>query len=618
MAAPVPRAGFLDKRYGLDLRSLALLRIGLAWVILADLFTRMGDLVAHYTDAGVLPRQAASEILPASYWSIHLLSGQAGIQVLIFLVAVILALALLVGYKTRLVTIVSWAMLISLHNRNPALIFAADDVLRAVMFWAMFLPLGAKYSLDSALNTASQDLPQRFFGVATVAFMVQQCFIYMFSAFFKTTSPTWWSEGSAVYYALSFDQYVTPLGAWLLNLGGLLSLFTVVTLILEWLGPLLLFVPVRTDLFRNIAIVTFISLHLGFGLTLNLGIFPALSVVTWLAFIPTSTWDSWAKHCYGPKHDGLVIYYDVDCGFCKKVVHLIRTFLLLSRTPLRTAQSDSVICAAMERENSWVVVDWTGKHHYKFEAIAYVMSLSPVFWILAPLLRWSPVLVVGNRFYETIANNRRRAGMFTRPLKFHHSFPTRVSRMEHSLVAILLVLVSVWNVRSITNHHAFIDRPSPMIQALRRITNSRTANRLHGPMQVMRLDQSWSIFSPSPPRDDGWYVVQGTLIDGSRVNLLQPHQVISNNKPTLAQRQAIYKNLQWRSYFINLNRSLGKELYPYYGAYICGQWNRQNVGEQQLTSIEVSFVEERTVPPGEIQTTEETQPWQQNCNRSPE
>ncbi|MFG6100040.1 DCC1-like thiol-disulfide oxidoreductase family protein [Leptothoe sp. ISB3NOV94-8A] len=612
MADTVPRLGFLEKRYGLDLRSLALLRIGLALVILADLLTRLGDLVAHYTDAGVLPRQAAAEILPDGYWSLHLISGQAWVQALIFLVAVILALALLVGYKTRLATIASWALIVSLHNRNPALIFAADDVLRAIMFWAMFLPLGAKYSIDSALNTAAQSLPKRFFGAASVALMVQQCYIYMFSAFFKTTSSTWWPEGSAVYYALSFDQYVTPLGAWLLNLGALLPILTFFTLVLEWIGPLFIFVPIRTALFRNIAIVTFILLHLGFGLTLNLGIFPALSIVTWLVFIPTSTWERWDKRCYGREHHGLVIHYDADCGFCKKVVHLIRTFLLLPDTPLRTTQSDPDIFAAMERHNSWVVVDWQGKYHYKFEAIAYVCSVSPVFWFLAPVLRWSPMMKVGTRFYDAIANNRRRAGLVTRPFKFK-AFSVSASWFGNSLTAILLILTSIWNFRSITHHHAFVDNPHPTIRALRRVTNSRTANRLHIPMQATRLDQSWSIFSPGPPRDDGWYSVVGTLADGHTVNLLQPHQPISADKPTLAQRQAIYKNLQWRTYFINLNRALGQQLYPYYGKYVCRSWNHKNSNNQRLKHFEVSFTKERTVSRGEIQTTEESQPWSQSC-----
>ncbi|NET13417.1 MAG: hypothetical protein F6K08_11435, partial [Okeania sp. SIO1H6] len=44
----------LEKLFGLDLRSLALFRIGLALIIITDLIIRAGDLTAHYSDAGVL------------------------------------------------------------------------------------------------------------------------------------------------------------------------------------------------------------------------------------------------------------------------------------------------------------------------------------------------------------------------------------------------------------------------------------------------------------------------------------------------------------------------------------------------------------------------------------
>ena len=53
--------------------------------------------------------------------------------------------------------------------------------------------------------------------------------------------------------------------------------------------------------------------------------------------------------------------------------------LVLPHTPLATAQSIPEINEAMEAQNSWVIVDWKGQRHYKFEGIAYVVSLSPVF-----------------------------------------------------------------------------------------------------------------------------------------------------------------------------------------------------------------------------------------------
>ena len=196
----------LEELFGFDLRSLALFRIGLALIIIAELIIRAGDLTAHYSDAGVVPRTLLKEISSPFYWSINSISGEPFVQGLVFLFAGLIAIALLVGYRTRLATIAMWALIISIHNRNPVLIFAADHVLRALLFWAMFLPLGANYSIDSALNSSTEKLPKRIVSAATLAFMIQMVLIYAGSAAFKTKSELWWPDGDAVYYALSFDK----------------------------------------------------------------------------------------------------------------------------------------------------------------------------------------------------------------------------------------------------------------------------------------------------------------------------------------------------------------------------------------------------------------------------
>jgi predicted DCC family thiol-disulfide oxidoreductase YuxK len=600
--------------YSLDVRSLALLRIGLALTILADLTTRFGDLSAHYSDFGVLPRAIVNDgLLKPGHWSIHLLSGQPLVQGLLFLVAALCAVAMLVGYHSRLATIASWILLISLHNRNPLLIFAADDVLRAIMFWAMFLPLGAAYSVDRAMNTATRPIPLRILSGATIALMVQQCFIYIFSAVFKTTDTAWWPDGTAVYYSLSYDQYVTTLGRFLLNLGPLLTALTFITLVLEWVGPLLIWSPLRHDFCRMLAVVTFIGLHAGFGLTLNLGIFPFLSIVSWLAFIPTSAWEALSKQVYGSQRLGLKIFYDADCGFCKKVVHLLRMLLVLPNTPLATAQSIPEINQAMAAQNSWVIVDWQGQHHYKFAGIAYVVSLSPVFYFLAPLLRWKPIMTAGTRGYEWIATHRKVAGRFTRPFKFR-PLTVKTPSWVSAVALLLIALTAIWNLRSIAVHHAFVENRQPVVSILRRVTTGRTAQRFDWLSQVTRLDQSWSIFAPAPPQDDGWHVVAGSLSQSAQqtaqIDVLRPERALTFEKPSLGDRTRLYKNMQWRTFYINLNRHVGQKVFPVYGDYLCRQSDRRGY---PLESLQVYFMDERTAAPKEPQSVEKTLIWEQAC-----
>ncbi|MEA5550499.1 HTTM domain-containing protein [Anabaena cylindrica UHCC 0172] len=588
----------LETILGLDLRSLAVFRIGISLIILTDLFTRFRDITAHYTDIGVLPRTLLKEIAKTGYWSLHAISGEPIFQVLLFAIATLMAFLMLVGYRTRVAVIASWVLLISLHNRNPALIFAADDVLRALMFWAMFLPLGACYSLDSALNTSSHKLPERVFSGATFALMCQQCFIYIFSAAIKTKSPIW-VDGSAVYYALSFDQYVTPFGHFLLNFQPILNVFTKITLVLEWIGPLMIFIPSRNSWFRLGAVITFIGLHAGFALTLNIGIFPFLSIFSWLAFLPSSFWNYLERHLQTPARQGLKIYFDADCGFCKKVVHILRTLLILPETPLLMAQEYPDICADMEAHNSWVIEDWQGKRYFKFKGIAYVVSLSPIFKFLVPVLTWKPVMAGGTKFYEAIASNRKFAGNFTKPLKFR-PLEVRKSRFLNILAVVLLIYAFIWNISSY----------APDLFKRKIWQNTEVIGR------VTRLDQSWSIFAPAPPRDDGWHIIPGSLENGSEVDIFRDGSAVNWDKPSLVVRSAIYHNMQWRTYFINLNRAVGKKLYPFYGKYLCRVWNTQHQGSEKLEKFNIYFMDERTVPPGEQQTVEKKLTWEQSCSAS--
>ena len=105
--------------FTLDLRSLALFRIALGLLIIGDLFTRSVDLTAHYTDAGVLPASTLFDIYGSRvYASIHVIaSGSLTAEALVFALHAIAAIALLVGYRTRLATVLCWYLSVSLQFR---------------------------------------------------------------------------------------------------------------------------------------------------------------------------------------------------------------------------------------------------------------------------------------------------------------------------------------------------------------------------------------------------------------------------------------------------------------------------------------------------------------------
>src|SRR5207302_774947 len=182
--------------------------------------------------------------------------------------------------------------LLSLHNRNPMILQGGDVLLRMLLFWGMFLPLGVRYSLDALLKPSTL-APQatRVFSVATVAMLLQVAFMYWFSVFLKT-DPVWFGDYTAIYYALSLDHFVTPLGKLLLPYPTLIKGLTFATVSLEALGPVLaLLAGVCKWPVRVAVILAFATFHIGMGLCLELGLFSSICCVAWLAYLPAGFWN---------------------------------------------------------------------------------------------------------------------------------------------------------------------------------------------------------------------------------------------------------------------------------------------------------------------------------------
>ena len=288
----------------IDLRSLAVLRISLAVLLLVDLVGRCGALAAHYSDLGVLPRSVLFETEGLrAYMSLHVISGSVYWQMTLFMLAGYFAVTLLLGIRTRLATVASWLLLLSLHHRNPVVLQAGDTLLRLMLFWAMMLPLGARWSVDSATGplTLYHRKDNRLLSVAGVAILLQVCLVYWFTATFKD-HPMWWHRDAA-YFALHVDQLVTPFGMWIRQIDWLLPILTWTAFGLAIAAPLLVFCPVWTGTARMLVILAMIGTHLALAMSLKLGLLPYVAAVSWLVFIPGKGWD-WLRN-RGRRHSGL-------------------------------------------------------------------------------------------------------------------------------------------------------------------------------------------------------------------------------------------------------------------------------------------------------------------------
>jgi hypothetical protein len=285
--APAEPVGFwsvLRRPFTLDLRALALLRMATAALVLLDLAIRSTDLEAHYSNMGVLPLPALFEHLWVPYQvSLHAASGLWQVQAVLFLVAAGVAGALLLGYHTRLATVASWVLLVSLQNRNTLIGQGGDDLLRMLLFWGIFLPWGRVWSRDARHKPAPARLA--YFSAATVAYIVQLSLLYWCTALLKT-GPEWTQTGTALYYAFSLDQLLLPVGRLLYPYPELLRGLTFSTYYVELLLPFALFLPVGVTWWRLLVIGVLFGFHLGISLTLFVGIFFLINMASVLGLLP--------------------------------------------------------------------------------------------------------------------------------------------------------------------------------------------------------------------------------------------------------------------------------------------------------------------------------------------
>jgi len=281
--------------FAIDPRSLALFRIAMGALLLVDLAVRASDLNVMYTDDGMFSRAEICRRATTIWnWSFHFASGAPGYQGMLFGIAGALAIALLVGFETRLAAIGSWLMLVSIQHRVPPILSGAEVLLRMLLFWAMFLPLGRAWSLDGWLaqrrGNATPDARAPVLSVASATIMLQMGLMYLFSAIFKSNAQ--WLHGQALAGILVHDFYASPPAAFFLQFPRLLTAMTCGTLILEWAAPVLLFFPRATARLRLAVIAALVVMHLGISLCLEVGLFSYVALAGLALFLPAEFWNS--------------------------------------------------------------------------------------------------------------------------------------------------------------------------------------------------------------------------------------------------------------------------------------------------------------------------------------
>ncbi len=305
-----------DRWFSIDLRTLGLFRIVFGIFLIGGLLdhARDGNLTAFFSNQGVLSNHFAlfAPIQPRC-WSILFAFSEPGEVAFAFALILIVYVLYTVGWKTKLMQILVIVCHVSIINRNLLLQDGGAFVTTILAVWTVFLPLGARFSLDRrrlrpdprrAIGPASagraafvwtrpstKDPPRRHVSFVCFALAVQLAVIYVLNAVNKTGST--WQDGSAVHYTLWLNRMNTGLAAYLRfhEPAWMSPFFTKATLVFELTAGVLALTPVLQTWARRALMIQMWLFHIGIASLLSIGPFPYVMITYSLLLLGRRDWD---------------------------------------------------------------------------------------------------------------------------------------------------------------------------------------------------------------------------------------------------------------------------------------------------------------------------------------
>jgi hypothetical protein len=596
-----------------DHRSLGLARIYLGLLLLHDLVRRLPDISVWYSNDGILPNHTVLWRPHSEYmFSFFFAASRTEEAALMFVLCAIVFVAFTIGYRTRLTHILSFACLVSMAFRQAFLENGGDIALKCLCAWTLFLPMGARFSVDAVRESlaarrertvADLEVPPTLpdpkkHSTASIAFfalLLQLATIYFFNAVNKRG---WtWRGGSAVHYCLYQERMITWLSYLVRDHVDLrLSRFlTHATLGMEYAAPLMLLTPIGYRWTRRTAIVLLALMHLGFAAFLNLGQFSFNMIGFYPLLLSPGDWDDLAAR-FGPRPSRarrVFVRESSPLAFSfARLLSRLDTFHRLTFAPA-PEESGGVAWEAEDLSPSPPVR--TRGTRALAESIAALPCGAP----FARLLKLGPMPRMGDaigrllvRKEPTIARWLRlvpagsasRVARTSRPPTPARVFLRRgLAMLREAAVVVLLVCCTF---QLLVENNAIAQRFKPH--------QPRWMTQI---VWYPRLTQGWQMFSPDAPTGERQLYVDAITFSGRHVD---PLNEVASRVAALPVEQ-IPPHLEQDEWWHDYIRGI-PEAEAYWRAlkeWIFNYHHRTGRTEDRVISFEARLIETESPPPGE-------------------
>nr|WP_209707061.1 HTTM domain-containing protein [Leucobacter exalbidus] len=229
----------------------------------------------------------------------HAITNDAVFTVL-YLLLMVLAVIVVIGWRTRIVMPVFWVMWISFIESNDMLGDQGDNMFRIAMLIMLFMDTSSRWSLDARRRARRAERPAdapitqitnlvHNFGL--VALTAQVSFVYASGGLYKAGGSPW-SGGYAVYNPLQTERF----GTWPI-LSDFVTSWGPGVAIISW-GSIILQIAflfmLLTRPTRVIGLLGILSFHIGIGVLMGLPWFSLTMIAIDSIFIRDRTWSAMA------------------------------------------------------------------------------------------------------------------------------------------------------------------------------------------------------------------------------------------------------------------------------------------------------------------------------------
>lgn len=580
-----------------DPRTLGLYRIVIGLLLVLNGINHWREATIYYSNEGVLTNDWHL-FRPAStyHFSIfHAFSTPEEVHVA-FALSLLCYLMFMVGWRSRLFAILSCFWVTSMDNRLVLVENGGYIVVNLSIFWACFLPVGQRFSVDSLLRSFRErregtiaELSQRFrpswltkprMSFAAFVLVVNFGFIYFFNVINKYGGI--WRSGKTVHHVLHLDRMVTALGPpmrevlplWAMALCG-----WGVLMVEAWI-VMLIFWPRARRQTRPLAMVLICLLHVAFGTLMLLGPFSWFMIGWSTALLCPVHWEA-LKRFHGRRVAPVTVALAADCALALQVGRLLSRLDL--NDSLRFESDDSCRLLRARRGQTslegaaaiWAIAGALPGGRLVALPLR-IMSLG----LAGPLLRWCEKHRDGIvAFFRLDQNEPEQPEATQRSWVGRKLDRSRIVLREFALLYLMGLAVS-----QMVNENKSIPK----------LFKHEQPWFVRATAQYPRIFQGWGMFSPNPIQTDGIVAVDAITIDGRHIDPFTGGAPDLN----LSDARSMRMNQIHQDYFNRIrtdrNRAYHKPLREFLQRY----HERTGRPEDELVAFDVYWLEDHNPAPG--------------------